>query len=1137
MNIHSAYQQVRSFLGGVPAAQREETPPMGGSGVTEPSTCVYESLEPRLLLQGGPVPILSVSAIDAEAAEEGPDTAVFRLALDEPQNEAITARFRLGGNAQRNRDYELLVDGEVFTGNAVTVRAGQTFVSVVMRPVDDTLLENTEMVRLALVNANGYRLSADAAQRSASATIEDNEPTLSLSAVDPEAAEEGLNTGTIRITRDGSTQAPVMASLRVGGIARRGVDYDLSVNGMPVEGNTVLIPSGCTFVDVAVQPIDDMRVERTETVVLSLANSREYNVAADAGGRTATVEILDNEPTVTIVATDAEASETGPGTASFQITREETTQGDLDVAFRIGGNARRNQDYDLLVGDEVVNGSTVTIPDGAMTVDLVVRPIDDVLVERPETVVVALRNTRQYVLSEDRSFRRASAVIEDNESAISIVAVDAEASEEGPSTATVQIARDGTTQGDLPVRFRANGSARRNVDYEVLVGGEVVSGNSVTIPDGQASVNVVLRPIDDELVEPTETVILSVLNTREYRLAEDPADRRASATIEDNEPTLSIMVVEDQASEEGPEPAVFRIMREGSNQREVVANLRMNGSARNGRDVELMINGQPVEGNRVTIPAGQDSVDVVMMPVDDNIVEPTKTMTVTLRRSRNHVMPENRALMTGTAELTDNEPTVAVTTMDAEAGEPDNEGVFRIAREDSTQGPLDVVFGINGNARRNRDYELVVNDEVLTGNTVTIPDGENTVDVIVRPLDDTIVERTESVILALRNTRAYLRADDPNLRRATVEIADDEPMLSLSVLDEEASEEGPDPAVFLIHRAGSTLDAVQARIRVGGTARRNVDYELLVNDQVVTNNIVTIPAGANSVTVTARPIDDNFVENEETIIMALLNRRDYKLAEDRDQLRGSATLEDNEPTVSVTSMDADAGEQGPNPAAFRVSRDGSSQGPLDVTFRLRGTARPGGDYDLIAHGEPLTGNTVTIPDGNTFVDVTMMPIDDDVVEPTETMVFGLVNTNRYVLTDDVEQRSVTVEIADNEPVLSVMAIDEQAGEEGLKQGVFRVIREGSRQQPVTVRFRMSGNATRNRDYQLTVGGNVLDGNTVTIPEGQGFVDIVLKPIDDDQVEMREMATLSLVRGNGYVLVEDRALWSDTIEILDNDTNA
>jgi len=1132
MNVHSAYQQVRSFVSPLLTRHRDRTPRVGGPRATEPpATCAHESLEPRLFLQAEPVPTLSVSAFDAVATEDG-DPAVFRIAVDEVQAEPITARFTLGGSARRNQDYELLVgglDGTVFTGNTVTLPAGDQFVSVIVRPVDDSVLENTETVNLALVNDGGYRLASDGDQRSATATIEDNEPTLSVAAQDPQAAEEGLDPGTFRITREGAPDGPVMAAIRVGGSARRDVDYALTANGSTVQNNTVLIPSGQTFVDVTVEPLDDMVVERTETVVLSLANTREYRLTDDPTGRAATVELLDNEPTVTLVATDGEAGETGPDIATFQITRQDTRQGDLPVGFALGGSARRNRDYDLLVGDEVITGNIVTIPEGQTTVTLVVRPIDDFLVERDETVVIALRGSRQYVLSEDPSLRRAEAVIADDESAVSIVATDAEAGEEGPSTASFEIARDGTTVGDLAVRFRTGGNARRGLDYDLLVGGEVLDGNTVIIPEGQSSVTVVLQPIDDDLVEPTETVVLSVVNTPNYRLPEDRDLRSASATIEDNEPTLSIMTVEEQASEEGPEPAVFRIMREGSNQLEVVANLRMNGSAANGRDVQMMVNGEPVENHRVTLPAGQDAVDVMMVPVDDNIVEPTKTMTVALRPSRNHRLSEDGSARAATAELTDNEPTVAVAAMDAEASEPGtNQGTFRIAREGSVQGPLDVAFAIGGNARRNRDYELVVNDEVLTGNTVTIPDGENIVDVIVRPLDDTAVEQTESVILVLRNTRAYVLADDPTLLRATVEIADDEPTLSLAVVDEEAGEEGPDAAAFRIDRAGSTAEAVQARIRVGGNARRNVDYELLVDGQVVS---------ATSVTVTVRPIDDNLVENDETITLALLNGRDYKLAEDRDQLSGSATLTDNEPTVSVSAIDTDAGEQGPNPAAFRVSREGSTQGPLDVTFRLRGNARLGQDYDLIAHGEPVTGNTVTIPDGNTFVDVTMTPIDDDLVEPTETAVFDLVNTNRYVLTDDVEQRTVTVEIADNEPVLSVQAIDEQAGEAGLNQGVFRIIREGAREQPVTVRFRLNGSATRNRDYQLTVGGSVLDGNTVTIPAGQGFVDVTLEPIDDDQVEMREMVTLTVVNGSGYVLVADPSLRSDSIEIADNDTNA
>jgi len=85
-----------------------------------------------------------------------------------------------------------------------------------------------------------------------------------------------------------------------------------------------------------------------------------------------------------------------------------------------------------------------------------------------------------------------------------------------------------------------------------------------------------------------------------------------------------------------------------------------------------------------------------------------------------------------------------------------NPAEFVVWRAGPTNSALTVYYSVKGSAANGIDYET------LPG-TVTIPAGRRFARVMVRPSDDSIVERTESVVLNLGLTPPIL---DPNARLA-----------------------------------------------------------------------------------------------------------------------------------------------------------------------------------------------------------------------------------------------------------------------------------------------------------------------------------------------------------------------------------
>jgi hypothetical protein len=108
---------------------------------------------------------------------------------------------------------------------------------------------------------------------------------------------------------------------------------------------------------------------------------------------------------------------------------------------------------------------------------------------------------------------------------VSLTSTDLLASEAGPDSASVTVSRTGGTTASLTVRYSLGGTAANGVDYQSLSG-------SVTIPAGASSANIVVRPIDDRVIEVAELVILTLSADSAYNVG--PLNT-AIVTIVDND--------------------------------------------------------------------------------------------------------------------------------------------------------------------------------------------------------------------------------------------------------------------------------------------------------------------------------------------------------------------------------------------------------------------------------------------------------------------------------------------------------------------------------------------------------------------------------------------------------------------------
>ena len=107
------------------------------------------------------------------------------------------------------------------------------------------------------------------------------------------------------------------------------------------------------------------------------------------------------------------------------------------------------------------------------------------------------------------------------------------------------------------------------------------------------------------------------------------------------------------------------------------------------------------------------------------------------------------ATITGLLDPAAASPSVSVAATDATAAEaPLSTGTFTVTRTGATTAALTVAYTVGGTATAGSDYTA------LTG-SVSIPAGAASAPITVTPLNDTVVEANETVILTLATNAAY----------------------------------------------------------------------------------------------------------------------------------------------------------------------------------------------------------------------------------------------------------------------------------------------------------------------------------------------------------------------------------------------
>ncbi|MEZ5417241.1 MAG: Calx-beta domain-containing protein [Vicinamibacterales bacterium] len=890
-------------------------------------------------------PEVTVEATDPDAAEGGADPGVFTLSRTGAAASPLTVEIALDGTAVNGTDYDAI-------GATVTFAAGEATATVTVTPVADQDAEGDETVTLALVAAPAYTLGTPA---SATVIIADLPlPVVTVTATDAAATEAG-DPGAFTVTRTAPLDDALTVQLETsGGTATPGVDVEV----LPA---VATIPAGVASVVVQVVPIDDTDFEAPESVILRVRPDPAYIVGTPPAG---IVTIADDDTLVSVLATDPTATENSADTASVTFSRLGDTTGPLTVGYTVSGTATAGADYVALAG-------AVTFAPGAADVTVTLTTLDDDLFEAPETVTIAVAPGPGY--HEGPPDRATMTILDDERPVVTISLSDGTASEAGPEAGAFEIARTGPTSLPLVVQLSTLGDAVDGVDYQAL-------GGAVTIPAGAVSVLLPIVPIDDDLVEGAESVVVRITPAPDYLVGVPGA--AGFAIADDDIGAVTIEATDASASEVGLDPGLFTLRRSGSTAAPLTVFLGREGTAENADH-------EPFPGF-VVFAAGETVLTVPLTPRRDNLVEGTEALTITILPRLDYVVGSPSA---ATVTIADDPAVISLTASQPSAAEAGRvPGAFLLTRAGGNlAAALSVQVTIGGTAIANGDY-------VVLSGVVSFPAGETGVSIPVLPLVDNLVEPDETVVMTLvPSVGGTYAIGTPS--PATVTIADDPPIVEMVTLDADAAEAGLDPGAAQVRRSGGNVAAALNVLFVkSGTATNGFDYQSLGGGV----SLVTIPAGQATATVTVTPVADNVVEPAETVILTLTANAAYAIGA-ADSV--TVTITDDPPVVEVVATDPTASEAGADPGVFTFTRSGGDFArALTVGFTRSGTASLGSDFATIL-------SSVTIPAGQSSVTLTITPVDDGLVEGPETVV---VTVNPSVAIVPGASATAAVTILDND---------------------------------------------------------------------------------------------------------------------------
>ncbi len=951
--------------------------------------------------------------------------------------------------------------------------------------VDDNLLDGTQTVQITTQH-NQYTGFGDQLDVTDFETVT---VTLPVSSIREDAGAAAIEATISRSNIDNGD--PLLISLQ---------SSDRSELTAPT---SVTIPANEASVKVDLNVIDDLLLDGDQVVTLTGSRFGYESIASQ-------LTVTDHETLSISIHADAVREDEGTSATSATITRH-----NIDIAQSITVSLTTLDTTEIQVPAEI------EIPAGRSNVVIAVDAVDDTLLDGTQSVVVQAQSAGYQ---DDLD----SIDVLDHETLTLTIDPDQFSENGGPAAGQATLTRSNTDTNDaLTVQLASDDTT------------EAVVPSSIDIPAGQASITFDVEAVDDQLLDGTQIVTItssaaqyegdtqqvSVLDFETLEVSLDASQvseaggsavttatiRRSNSnntnplilTLSSNdtsearvpsrvvipgsaaETTVSVEAIDDtlldgtqqvlitaRANGYEPVPGILDVedqefltisladseIRENAGPNATSATItRLNSDIDDAFEVQLA-NSDPSEISipaTVMIPAGEASVQIAVDAVDDALVDGTQNVNIVL--SGTGYVGDN-----ATIDVLDVE-SIKLELADDEISERNGATTLTVSRSIQDTAQALVVTLANNDTS---EADLV--------NEVTIPAGEVSVEVAITALDDTLLDGTQNVLITGS-------ADGYDPGTVTLQVTDYE-ILSLTTESATVREDaGSAATTATVTRGNTDLDQpLEVQLRSTDTTEASAAAT------------VTIDAGQSEATFPIDAVDDLLLDGTQNLEISV-TADGYVAA--------SAPLEVTDHETISLQLDATSVSENAGPAATSVS-----------------VARSNTDHDqpLVVQlsssdaTEATIASEVTIPAGQSSVDVPIDAIDDSLLD-------GSQNVTLSVQADNYFPGTAQLEVTDHETLEVVIHVDAVNESDGTQAATATVTRENTDNDgPLTVQLASSD------ESELGVAPEV------TIPAGASSVDFFIDVIDDDLLDGTITVDI-LPQASGYVAV------SDELDVEDHET--
>jgi hypothetical protein len=526
-------------------------------------------------------------------------------------------------------------------------------------------------------------------------------------------------------------------------------------------------------------------------------------------------------------------------------------------------------------------------------------------------------------------------------------------------------------------------------------------------------------------------------------------------------PTVSLSLSSTTGSEAGQTIITVTATASSAVASDQTVALAVTGSGITAGDYSL-------SNSTITIASGTTSGSVTFTVVGDALVEGTETAALTISSPSSGITLGSPTAQTIT--LTENySPPPVTLSLSAAGGSETGQTIITVTATASAAvvGTQTLEVGVSGSNITAADY-------ILSNSLITISNGQTTGSVTFTIADDALFEGSEIATLTLSNPSTGISLGSSISQ--TIKIADNEILITeinptgnsssyqadwfelsnnsasaVSLVDWRIDDNSNLFANSVALRGLSAIAAGSSVIFLESDVSGSNDATILANFSKAWFGTATPPSGfhygfyggsavglsASGDAVNVFDAAGNLVtsvnfgsasatvsfDNKSgaspvsSLSVAGVNGASYSFNGTETGSPGTTT-NSSLPAVSIASTDASAAEAALNPGVFRIARTGALTNPLVVNY----TAASGSGQASGSDYTPVFNGSVTIAAGQSFIDITITPVDDLLVEGSETISLTLTSSSTYSLAN----AAATVTITDNDLATAAPSIQEAA---------------------------------------------------------------------------------------------------------------